>query len=75
MERIGPMSHTSEKLNLWDRWFNRYRREVIGRGSSTWHNTWEGHPIPGSECVRPYVEYRIIDRLTGSERIEREYLN
>jgi hypothetical protein len=69
------MSHIPEKLNLWDRWFNRYRRIVLQRGKGRWHNTWNGHRIPGSEFVRNWVEYRVIDRLTGSERIEREYLN
>ena len=63
-----------EKLNLWDRIFNRRQRVVHDRGSETW----QGRSQITHEMVRyqrDYVEYRIIDRLTGSERIEREYLN
>lgn len=63
-----------EKLNLWDRLFNRYRREIIERGSSQWIFTHlsSGRAIPNT---RHWVEYRVIDRLTGSETIERDYLN
>ncbi len=66
--------HIPEKLSLWDRWFNRYRREVHQRGSATWHRTYDGMKLAGSDFTRRWVEYRVIDRLTGSERLEREYI-
>ncbi len=62
-----------EKLSLWDRIFNRYRKEIAEEGSETWTN----YEIP--ECPRKYtrnfVKYRVIDRVTGSETIEKKYLN
>lgn len=58
-----------EKLNLWDRFFNRYRKEVFERGIQHWTNDW------GQNRVRDWIEYRVIDRLTGSVTIKREYLN
>jgi hypothetical protein len=65
-----------EKLSLWDRWFNRYKRTVKARGSEPWSifNRY-GEKIPTSTYSRSYVEYLVTDRLTGSERIEKEYLN
>lgn len=65
------MPHQPEVLNLWDRLFNRYRREVADRGSVLWGRV-------GTDLYdyrRLWVEYRVIDRLTGSETIEREYLS
>lgn len=68
-----------EKLSLWDRLFNRYRKEIHQRGSEPWtfrvRNEY-GQIVTGSEsrCTRQFVEYKIVDRLTGSERIERDYL-
>ncbi len=70
--------NTPERLNLWDRLFNRYRKEVADRGQSLWQTTHTyGGVVIGepSEYYRNWVEYRIIDRLTGSETIKREYLN
>lgn len=71
-----------EKLNIWDRFFNRYRKEIIGRGEENWFRAIkttmseigyeEPHKIPYS---RTYVDYKITDRLTGSEEIKREYLS
>ena len=59
-----------EKLNLWDRFFNRYKKIIHKRGSETWIK------IPTQQkYVRNYVDYMIIDRISGSETIEREYLN
>ncbi len=63
-----------EKLNLWDRLFNRTRREIYQRGSGQWSRYRDDIKIPGSEYYRTWVEYRVIDRLTGSETIERKYL-
>lgn len=65
------MNHIPEQLSLWDRWFNRYRREVVERKTVT-------YGAFGTEVFdrqREVVIYRIVDRLTGSETIEREYLN
>ena len=64
-----------EKLNLWDRLFNRTRKEVIGRGEERWHNVHYGYTIPNSTFERSYVDYKITDRVTGSEAIKRVYLN
>lgn len=63
-----------EKLNLWDRLFNRYRRVVHQRGQSFWQHYLNGCEI-GKEYARPWVEYKVIDRLTGSIKIERDYLD
>ncbi len=72
------MAHEPEQLNLWDRLFNRYRKEVANRGVTLQKTT----PIRWGQCRDDlassqelnWVEYRIIDRLTGSETIKREYL-
>lgn len=73
MENIP--TYTPEKLNLWDRLFNRYRRVLHDRGAETWRASQHGVPIAGSEISRIWIEYRVIDRLTGSVTIERDYLN
>lgn len=65
---------TPEKLNLWDRIFNRERREMIDKGEERW-GRWSPIGIKLHDYMRCYVDYRVIDRVTGSERIEREYLN
>jgi hypothetical protein len=69
-------NHLPEKLNLWDRLFNRYKKTIHARGSEQWFKScgYTGLRIPGSEFQRNYVEYLIIDRLTGSEKIEKIYL-
>lgn len=64
-----------EKINIWERCFNRYRKEIHNRGSDTWHRSLYGSKLPNSEYNRDWVEYKIIDRVTGSEEIEREYLS
>lgn len=74
-----PSKPTPERLSLWDRWFNCERREIAKRGQENWSyvTTSCGIPLESTRrtTVRDYVDYRIIDRVTGSERIEREYLN
>jgi hypothetical protein len=66
-----------EKLNLWDRFFNRYRKEIVEQGRESWfrYNPY----IPLDQYKIPYernfVKYKIIDRITGSESIEMEYLS
>lgn len=68
-----------EKLNLFDRFFNRYREEVYERGivkSTEFYRYPDGTIVPNSEVETeyPYLEYFITDRLTGSETIKRVYL-
>ncbi len=65
---------TPEKLSLWDRLFNRYRRTIHNRGSETWNKYAYDIKIPNSSYKRDYVEYLITDRVTGSEHIEKEYI-
>lgn len=67
--------HTPEKLNLWDRLFNRYKQEIYAKGKETWFNYDKITGIIVNNYERDWVEYKIIDRLTGSERIKKEYLN
>lgn len=62
-----------EKLGLWDRFFNRYRREIIEEIHEPWYRTYVGYRIPNSEFTRSGVKYRVIDRVTGSETIEVSY--
>ena len=70
-----------EKISMWDRFFNRYKREIHKEGNETWASYYDiyhprfGVEIPGSEYDRRYIEYKVIDRVTGSETIEREYLS
>ncbi len=67
------MTHTPERLNLWDRLFNRYRREVAARGTDH-RGLYHGGRDTGVKRSYHWVEYKVIDRLTGSETIEREYM-
>lgn len=71
--------NTPEKLSLWDRIFNRYRKEVSNRGEETWSRvvTRDGFPIESSrrEYLRNWVEYKVFDRVTGSITIEKDYLD
>lgn len=62
-----------EKLGIWDRLFNRYRREIVKQGAETWIH--HRNSIAMYEYNRNFVIYKVIDRVTGSERIEKEYLN
>jgi hypothetical protein len=71
-----------EKLSLWNRFFNRYKRVIIEDGKETFSEyyplsdfLYPGQKIPNSDYERCFVKYKIIDRLTGSERIEKEYLD
>lgn len=67
---------TPESLSLWDRLFNRARREIIEEGTETWGKQHAPY-IEGSTQYfsRDFVKYKIVDRLTGSEKIKKEYLN
>ncbi len=68
---------TPEKLNLWDRLFNRYRTEILEEGTENWSYYPYGMQVSTYkvEYSRRFVKYKRIDRLTGSETIEKEYLN
>lgn len=72
------MKHTPEQLNIWDRFFNRYRREVMERDYEVWEKV-RRNLVTGQsysfEFQREVVLYRIVDRVTGSEEIKKEYLN
>lgn len=65
----------SPKLSLWDRLFNRYTRTVIARGQNTYYYAdHRGNRVPSTEHIREWVEYKVVDRVTGSERIERKFI-
>ena len=66
----------TEKLNLWDRFFNRYKKVIIEEGVENWQRMNKlGYTIPDSDYSKDFVKYKIIDRLTGSEIIKKEYLD
>lgn len=67
-----------EKLNLWDRFFNRYRKEIIKQDSERWERRPYLEYFDANtkfKYTRNFVTYKITDRLTGSEKIEKEYLD
>lgn len=64
-----------EKLNLWDRIFNRYRKTVHSRGNEEWHRYRDKYDHDPVKYSRAYVEYLVVDRLTGSEEIQKVYLD
>ena len=61
-----------EKLSLWDRLFNRYRKTIHARGTQLFGRFYGTAKI--AEYEKAYVEYLVVDRLTGSETIKKEYL-
>ena len=69
-----------EKLNIFDRFFNRYRKEIVKieqEPFNKFYNTGPliGQRVPNSTFYRDCVTYKTIDRITGSETIKKEYLN
>ncbi len=66
---------TPEKLSIWDRWFNRYKKTFHTRGEEPWTRTNIRTGNVVQHFKRDYVEYLITDRITGSQTIERKYLN
>lgn len=81
-----PKKTNLEKLNWWDRLFNKTRKTVVERGSENWERKYPndyanqiynqvGKVIPNSTYGRDFVVYKITDRVTGSEKIVKEYLN
>ena len=73
------MKYQPEKLNLWDRLFNRYKLEVIEEGEDSFTRYQDvGEQIlklPPKKFYRTFVKYRRIDRLTGSEKLIKEYID
>ena len=68
--------YKSEKLNLWDRIFNRYKKIPIKSGSEIWNRFYNnGVSIPNSDFSRCYTEYHEVDRLTGGYEIKKVYHN
>lgn len=67
-----------EKLSLWDRFFNRRRKIVIEEGREGWCNyrrdefSINVHEI---RYMREFVKYAIVDRLTGSVTLKKDYLD
>lgn len=66
---------TLEKLSIWDRWFNRYKKTIYNQGKEPWARTNIRTGNVVNYYSRNYVEYIITDRITGSQTIERKYLN
>ncbi len=66
--------NTPEKLNLWDRLFNRYKNIVISEGTETWCQRRYGMRVPNTDYPRLFVKYKRIDRVTGSEEIFKKYI-
>lgn len=69
-------NYLPEKLNLYDRFFNRYRKIPIEEGCETWErlerDAWYQWV---REYRRDFIVYEIVDRLTGSVEIKKVYLN
>lgn len=65
-----------EKLGLYDRFFNRYRRIPTQEGTELWQRSYtRAWATYTTEYSRDFIVYEIVDRLTGSVKIEKEYLN
>ena len=64
-----------KKLNLWDRFFNRYREEPLKEIEEKWYKTYQDRRLEGSEYIRIKLKFKRIDRLTGSETIGYRYIN
>ncbi len=69
-------TYEPEKLNIYDRIFNRYKTIPVENGKEEWTKR--------PNCfirefdynfTREFVVYHDIDRLTGSYTIRKEYLN
>lgn len=72
------METNNEKLSLWDRLFNRYRKVIVQEGDEGWTKIircdYTGAVLGKHNYSRNFVKYKIIDRVTGSETIKVEYL-
>jgi hypothetical protein len=66
-----------EKIGWWDRLFNRYRKEIVNEGSEPWIHYPFGTNVDTLKIsyTRYFIKYKVIDRVTGSETIEKEYFN
>jgi hypothetical protein len=69
----GIIVANPEKLSLWDRFFNRYRKTIHNKGEESWFIVQYG--VKQYTYARCFVEYLVVDRLTGSETLKKEYLN
>lgn len=75
MSAINPIPQIQpEKLNLWDRFFNRHKKEIRQIGFENWFHI-SGDTGKRTDYRKNFVEYYVIDRLTGSVTVEKEYLN
>ena len=67
-----------EKLSLWDRWFNRYKKVPFERGidvKEIYDHT-HNYENPLKTTYRyTFIIYHIIDRLTGGYSIKKEFLD
>jgi hypothetical protein len=69
-------NYQPEKLNIWDRFFNRYKTIPVEEGEEVWTRTrYEIWNYPKFEYARKYIKYHKIDRLTGSYMIFQKYLD
>ena len=67
-----------EKLNLWDRCFNRYKTLPINKGRELWEEQMASHGVRYGNIHkfdRTFTEYHIIDRLTGGYTVKKVYEN
>lgn len=77
MKTENNLKFEPEKLSIWDRWFNRYRKVVIEEGTENWQRNKHGInlEIYQTRFQRDFVKYAIVDRITGSVTIKKQYLN
>lgn len=75
---LENIEYPPEKLNLWDRFFNRYRKIPIEEKTITrqWIKNYKGYDLKGTEYTTTHtiIVYKVIDRLTGSVTITEERL-
>jgi len=66
-------AYQPEKLNLWDRIFNRYKEIPIEMGNSSWSRAIDGVILENTKYVRTFVVYHIVGPLTGGYTIDKRY--
>ena len=70
------ITYPPEKLNLWNRFYNRYKTIPVEEGKENWtkirYDLWNHPPFRYS---RTFIKYHNIDRLTGSYEVFIKYLN
>lgn len=75
MQEIKMKNYPPEKLNIWDRIFNRYKTIPVEEGEEDWTYYHKYNPFDKRYSQRSYVVYHKIDRLTGGYEVIKEYLN